>query len=103
MVELKVTPEQLANTSQQFETHNQTMKSILNDMMQKVKSLNAQWEGEASTAYITKFSALEADINTISRMVNEHVKDLIEISNTYKTAENNNVSTAGGLPTNTIA
>ena len=103
MAELKVTPEQLSQTSQTFANHNNTMKSILDDMMNQISSLNSQWEGEASSAYIGKFRSLESDINVIYRMINEHVRDLEEMSAAYKGAENTSVSAVGGLASNTIS
>ena len=46
-------------------------------------SLSSAWEGEAATAYINKFKSLETDIQTLIRMINEHVSDLNQMAEAY--------------------
>ena len=72
-------------------------------MLQTVKGLTSSWEGEASTAYTTKFNQLESDMTKYKGMINEHVKDLEEMANTYERAEQQNESDSQGLPSNVMS
>lgn len=94
---IRVTPEKLISTSQEFSTHGSTIASITTEMLNIVASLSSVWEGEAGTTYMTKFKGLETDIQTMNRMIQEHVNDLQQMANIYNTAEQSNTDDAASL------
>ena len=102
MTELKVTPEKLQSASAEFGNHNSTMQNLLSNMLQAVNATKSAWEGTAAMAYVTKFSALQDDVNRLNKLIQEHVTDLMEIAQVYITAEGENVNVAGGLPADVI-
>ena len=71
-------------------------------MMNVVLSMNSSWEGDASSTYINKFKSLESDIQVLNRMIQEHVNDLVEMANLYKTAEQSNAEDAASLKSGII-
>ena len=94
---IKVTPEKLLSTSQDFSTEGNTINSLTSEMINRACELSSAWEGEAAQSYITKFKSLESDIQVINRMIQEHVNDLQEMANLYTTAEQSNMDDAMAL------
>ena len=87
---LRVTPEQLEQTAGEFSSKGTTVGNITSQMTQLVEGLSSVWEGEASTAYLTKFRQLDDDIQKMIRMVQEHADDLNEMARVYREAETAN-------------
>ena len=100
---LRVTPEELARTSAEFGSKATTVQGITNNMLQLVKGLSSAWRGDANTAYTNKFNGLEDDMNRLYKMIDEHSKDLQEMSNMYRTAEEANVEESNSLPADAIS
>lgn len=98
---LKVTPEKLLQTSSEFSSLGTQMKNLTGEMMNLVKSLNSIWQGEAASAYESRFDSLSPDMEKLYRMVQEHVQDLQEMAKQYQSAETGNMeqgnSLAGGI------
>lgn len=98
---LKVTPEKLLQTSSEFSSLGNQMKNLTGEMMNLVKSLNSIWQGEAASAYESRFDSLSPDMEKLYRMVQEHVQDLQEMAKQYQSAETGNMeqgnSLAGGI------
>ncbi|MBS6395832.1 MAG: WXG100 family type VII secretion target [Clostridiales bacterium] len=99
---LRVTPEQLITTSNEFSSKAGTVGSLTSEMMNLVTGLASGWEGEGSTAYISKFKGLEDDIQRMIRMIQEHSADLNEMANAYRTAESQVVELAQSLSSDVI-
>lgn len=59
---LKVTPEKLISTSQEFSSNGDTISSLTQQMIDIVTSLSSFWQGDASSAYSAKFNQLNDDI-----------------------------------------
>ena len=96
---IRVSPEKLIATSQEFSTQGSQMSALTSEMVNKVTSLASVWEGEAASSYVNKFKALENDIRLINAMIQEHVSDLQEMGTLYNQAESDNVNDAGSLIT----
>lgn len=91
---IKVSPEKLLSTSQDFSTEGNTISSLTSEMINRACELSSGWEGEAAQSYITKFKSLESDIQVINRMIQEHVSDLQEMANLYTSTEQSNIDDA---------
>lgn len=100
---LKVTPEELQTTAGEFGNKGNTIKGLTDQMMSMVKNLSSTWQGEASGAYLQKFQNLQTDIDKINRMIQEHVKDLNDMAEQYKQAENSNMEQSQSLADNAIS
>ena len=87
---LKVTPEKLISSSEEFSSSGQRMHSITEEMINLINSLKGVWTGEASLAYNSKFNSLQSDMDKLYRMVIEHSKDLSEMASSYQQAESLN-------------
>ncbi len=94
---LKVTPEQLISTANEFQSKGTQIQTLTSEMTDLAKSLSSVWEGEAATTYVGKFNALEDDIQKMIRMIQEHVTDLNEMARGYSEAERANVEEASSL------
>lgn len=100
---LLVTPEQLETAASDFSAQATQVQSLHESMLTKVRNLSNSWTGEASSAYLQKFNALEASMNVIFNMIQEHVKDLNTIAQQFKSAESQAASAANELPASTLS
>lgn len=100
---IKVSPEKLTAAAGEFSTEGNNMTNLVSEMINLVGSMNSVWEGEASAAYITKFNSLENDLQVLNRMIQEHVRDLEEMANLYRTAEQSNAEDASSLASGIIS
>lgn len=96
---LKVTPEELISSSQEFSSINTQVTNITNQELEKIRSISS-WIGDAKTAYVGKFDTLEEEMVKIRQMIEEHCTDLQEMARNYQTAEETNVETAQALKSN---
>ncbi len=94
---LKVTPEKLCESADEFGMIGSEMKSLMDEMMNLVNALKGTWLGEASEAYSGKFQSLQSDMDKLHRMVSEHAKDLSEMAVSYKEAENANAEKGNSM------
>lgn len=74
-----------------------TVGNLTSQMTQMVEGLASTWEGEAATAYITKFRQLDDDIQKMIRMIQEHSNDLNDMARVYRDAETANTDEIAGL------
>lgn len=100
---IKVTPEKLISTAEEFNTVNSQVRNLTQQMIQTVDSLKSAWEGEAATAYNTKFHQLDDDMERMHSMINEHVTDLKEMARQYQTAEQANSEIGNSLAGDVIS
>lgn len=100
---IKVSPEKLLATAGEFSTEGSTMSGLVSQMINLVTSMSSTWQGEASTAYITKFKSLESDLQVLNRMIQEHVSDLEQMANLYNSAEQSNADDAASLTAGIIS
>lgn len=89
---LKVTPAELESKATDFQGVMSQIKSLTNDMMGDVTGLSTAWTGEASTAYINKFKKLQTDMDTMGRMIHEHVTNLTNMAKDYISTESANAA-----------
>lgn len=85
---LKVTPEKLLEAANEFSLAGENIRSLTSEMMNIIIGLKAVWQGSAASAYTSKFSSLQDDIEKLNRIIQEHVSDLTEMARTYEEAEN---------------
>lgn len=100
---IKVTPEKLISTAEEFNNVNSQVRNLTQQMIQTVDSLKSAWEGEAATAYNTKFHQLDDDMERMHSMINEHVTDLKEMARQYQTAEQANAEIGNSLAGDVIS
>ena len=60
--QLIANPQDLINTSNEFNSQGKTISSLTQEMLTLVSGLSGKWEGDASGAYTKKFSELSGDI-----------------------------------------
>ena len=84
---LLVTPEELNNAATNFEAQAVQVKSLHDEMIKKVNSLSNVWTGNAGDNYRNKFGTLQKAMDTINRMILEHVKDLQAMAEQYTSAD----------------
>lgn len=98
-----VTPEQLESTSNEFSSIGQQVATSTQQMLDIVKNMGATWQGEASTAYLTKFNNHNEDIQQIKRMIDEHVADLQQMAGIYRKAEQTNQELSNSLANDVVS
>lgn len=99
---LKVTPEQLINTSNEFSSIGSTVCNLTSSMMEKMTNLAGIFESEEATQYIAKARGLEDDIERMNGMIREHVNDLNDMAQKYISANTSNASLIDSLSSDVI-
>ena len=99
---LRVTPEKMISVSTQFGQSDTTVSNLTAQMMDIVNQLNSTWAGEAATGFYAKLKGLQADMQKLHTMIQEHTTDLNDMAKTYQQAEKDNVQTATALKTSEI-
>lgn len=99
---LRVTPEKLISSSEEFAGTGNEMHSLTDEMLSLINSLNGVWIGDAANAYNTKFNSLQTDMEKLYRMVAEHSRDLSEMASSYAQAESTNTESGSALKANVI-
>ena len=100
---IKVDPQKLRSTAEEFNTIGGQVTTLTGNMMTLVDGLRGIHEGEAATAFNTKFHALQDDMDKVYRMIQEHVRDLNEMAQNFIRAEEVSVQTASDLPADVIS
>ena len=100
---IKVDPQKLVGTAEEFNSTGSQIRGITEQMASIVDGLTSAWEGEASTAFKTKFHQLDDDMQRMHKMIEEHVKDLNEMAQQYIAAENTNIDTGNALAGDVIS
>ena len=98
-----VTPEQLEATSNEFSGTGQQVAGTTQQMLDIVKGMSGSWQGEASTAYLTKFNLHNEDIQKVKRMIDEHVSDLQQMAGIYRKAEQANQQLSSELANDVVS
>lgn len=99
---LRVTPEKMISMSSQFGQSDSQVNTLTQNMMAIVTQLNTTWAGEAATEYYNKLKGLEADMQKLHKMIQEHTTDLQDMAKTFQEAEKANLQTASALKINEI-
>lgn len=100
---IKVDPQKLISTSEEFGGTGNQIKTLTDNMISIIDSTKSVWEGDAATTYNTKFHQLQDDMDKMHRMIQEHVRDLIDMAQQYIDAENINIDTGNSLAGDVIS
>lgn len=99
---IKVSPQLLTSTASEFSNQGKVISNLTGEMMNLITGMASTWEGDAATAYITKFRGLEDDIQKMIRMIQEHSSDLQEMAQIYSEADMANAEEANSLSSDVI-
>ncbi len=84
---LKVSSAALRAKAGEFEQNKAQVRSLFEQLSNRVSALNSSWQGEAAMAYQNSYAGLRDDIERMDRMIAEHVRDLNEMADLYQRAE----------------
>ena len=98
---LKVTPEELKNTAQQFKTEQNNMQTAYTAMSTAVNNLQSTWTGEASQQFKTQFESLYKNLSQSEQKMADAVDELTKAAGVYEEVENSIKSTVSQLDVGT--
>lgn len=87
---IKVSIEEMEATINKFETCKAEMAAAYGQMSAEVLSLNSTWNGEASQAFVDRFSELTANLKTSDATVDQAVNGLKAAIEIYSETEADN-------------
>ena len=99
---IKVTPERLITTANDFSTQSAKLNDTTDSMLDLARSLSCFWQGEASQAFTNKFAQLQDDMCRMYRMIQEHAHDLEQMAENYREAEERNEAEVQDLSADVI-
>ena len=99
---LKVTPEKLIETAEEFSNAGSGIRSLTQEMISIVDSFKPVWQGEAATGFANKFAMLAEDMNRLYSMIQKHAEALLQMAAEYRDAESESENIALSLATEVI-
>ena len=100
---LRVTPRELINASQEFQSSSQNVTCITDPMLSVIRNTCTAWQGDASSTYLRKFNSLSDDMQRMYNKIREHSTDLNEMARNYTSAEDRNISSYSSFQENPIS
>ena len=94
---LRVSPEQLINTANEFSSIGNTVRTITASLLEKMTGFAGIYESAEATEYMAKARGLEDDIARLNGMIQEHVNDLNDMAQRYIQANSANAGAVGAL------
>ena len=85
---LKVTPEELQSTANQFKTYQSNLQTAYLQMSDAVRSRDTTWNGEASEQFKTQFDAMYKNLSQTEQKMGDAIDELLKAHDIYEEAEN---------------
>ena len=85
--ELKVQPDIVKAKAEQMATCTGQIKNTFGNIELEITSLKTVWESDASKTFQNKFENLKDDIQRMFGVAEEYTDDLLQITTTYNTVE----------------
>ena len=85
---LKVTPEELQSTANQFKTYKSNLHTSYLQMSDAVRYLDTTWNGEASEQFKTQFDAMYKNLSQTEQKMGDAIDELLKAHDIYQEAEN---------------
>lgn len=101
-VEFFVNTSQLMATAGELSSTGSSISNLTSEMMNLSGQL-ASCSSESMEIFINKLRGLETSIQTMNRMIQEHVSDIETIVRNYESTEQTNVQEAEALQTDIIS
>ena len=98
---LKVTPEELRNTANQFKSNLQKMQTAYLQMSDAVRNLDTSWNGDASEQFKIQFDNMYKNLSQTEDKMNDAVDELTKAAGIYEQVENSNKSQMASLDVGT--
>ena len=98
---LKVTPEELQSTANQFKNYQNELKIAYLTMSNSVRTLDGTWNGEASEQFKTQFDNMYKNLSQTEDKMNDAVDELTKAAGIYEQVENSNKSQMASLDVGT--
>lgn len=89
-----LTASQLEAKKEELSSLNSTLKTQIKELQMQIKSLDAEWEGNAADAYKARSQKDIGRMENLCSVIDSYVKALDTIIAEYKKAESMNVATA---------
>lgn len=89
-----LTASQLEAKKEELSSLNSTLKTQIKELQMQIKSLDAEWEGNAADAYKARSQKDISRMENLCSVIDSYVKALDTIIAEYKKAESMNVATA---------
>ncbi len=84
---LKVTPEELQATANQFKGYQGNLQTAYLQMSDAVRSLDTSWNGEANEQFKAQFDAMYKNLSQTEQKMTDAVDELMKANEIYTQAE----------------
>ncbi|SFL17540.1 WXG100 family type VII secretion target [Lachnospiraceae bacterium KH1T2] len=103
MDRLKVAPERVRSTAEQFNEQANQVKNLANTISQIISAMSSIWQGEAASAYTNKIKSMNENLTVICTKITKHGTHLQEIAAEYQSAERANTEASSALSSSLIS
>lgn len=84
---LKVTPEELQATANQFKSYQANLQTAYLTMSDAVRSLDTSWNGDASEQFKAQFDAMYKNLSQTEQKMADAIDELLKAHDIYEEAE----------------
>ena len=85
---LKVTPEELQATANQFKGYQGNLQTAYLQMSDAVRYLDTTWNGEANEQFKAQFDAMYKNLQQTEQKMGDAIDELLKAHDIYQEAEN---------------
>ncbi|MCR5526160.1 MAG: WXG100 family type VII secretion target [Lachnospiraceae bacterium] len=100
---LKVAPEKVRSTAEQFNDQAAQVRNLANTISEMISSMNSIWQGDAATTYTNKIKSINENLNVICTKITKHGTHLQEIASEYQSAEQANTEASSALSSSLLS
>ena len=99
--QLKVSTDQLKNTSREFSSRKKELEGICSQMSGIAKGTPEYWRGNANDAFVAKFSAMYDQLRETDVKMQDAVDELLKAAGIFEESESRNSTAMQSLDTGT--
>jgi WXG100 family type VII secretion target len=95
---IRVTPEQLEQSSRKIADHSQAYTQIYRQLLSEAGSMGSAWEGEDNQAFVNQINGFCDELRKMAEKLKTASEALAQQSTAYKTKQSDTTAGARTLP-----
>ncbi len=82
--QIRISPDTMRERAASYKAEAETIESVVSKLDALLSNLEAEWEGAASTAFITKYDELRPAFQSVQELVTDIGNALEEVANNFE-------------------
>ena len=82
--QIRITPDDMRTRATQYEAEADNINNVITSLDGLLSTLESEWEGEASTAFATKYADLRPAFASVEELVREIAAALVVVADSFE-------------------